>query len=388
MLKNLMVVAGCALAVVLAWRAGFGEASGGAEGLPRDVLRREPSAGRPAFGGLGVSSVVSPVTGKPGGVVTSGYRNRLGLDPRTPLGKAVNRLYSDSYGTPPLRIPRERIQAAVHQIIQNLKPEDIPALVNAFESVDDLGFRWALSFALQMVRDDRVVPALGLLFDGDPLRAGEALSRVQSDRAIEEIAAHAPVVDGDARRAVLNLHVMRSNWSGCDHWVDSLLASTSLSDYERLDAVTALGWRPVEEGLPRALDIALGAPQPLSEIGDLEKSHPSKDLRSGAVAAVMRFGDVTGLRKLFAAVDERGDEALRAMVDRNLITFATSGPDVSELIFERLEKGSRLSPGLIGYLAKVCGTGDISRIQALLRRNPDASSRRAIENAMIAAARR
>ena len=391
MLKTTLITLGSAVLVVAVYLGFVGGPPSGGSALP--VGPRLATATAPRSHDLAGPDTALASPPPPERVRESGrgFVTGPGLEGRAlahgEAGRQVLELIQASAGREVRFVDRQRLVAAISAIERDMRPEDIPFLVEVFREVQDPTFRWALSWLLQRIGDDRMVGPLEELVVVHPDRAVDALSAIGTDSAIERIAdialAHP---DAALRRRVIE-RVGMSTWPDADTFLESAWNNEALTPAERMAAIVTIGHRPIDGALPRVLDVALGPPIPLGDLGDQAASHPSADLRSGAVTAVVRLGDLSALRRLLEA--ERSAEAhpgLEAMLDQQIHTW--QGAEITDLLFNRAIGRGRVGPGEANYLARTCTDRDLPRLERLRALAQDERTRQELDGAIELARRR
>jgi hypothetical protein len=375
-MRSLLLVLGVALAVIL---VAEGMASvGGSRAGSLEIESMNAGPVRPAAAPT-AATAPPPAPPAAGGVLAPPDVGILDvhLRSRGPVGAALKRLLAKTVGQPHTQLDRSFAQDYFEVLEAWRKDpsrfeEDLKLVLRMWEEVRDPGFRWAMSWMFQAVPDDRLVEPLTELLSVDAWRMVDAIAGIGTEKAAARLAAISGVIEKVEARCQATARVARSEWEGAVPFLRGSIEDPRTSDLERLNAVECLGLVQKDpRGLELALDIALGPAVPLGDIGARRLDHDFADLRSGAVLAVMRQGDLQSLRRLWDRADvEGGDPALVSMVDRHLVGF--QGSDASRLVLDRIQRRGRVSKGEALYLAGTAQEADAAALEALAASHPDA----------------
>lgn len=342
-----------------------------------------------------------------GARTSAGPTPQLGSGPRPDLyeyarlrgvtGDAVLSILSRMKGETVPPLDREFALRDISRILNawladpSRRDADVAFIVSAWKEVDDPAFRWAMSWLMQRIPENRFVEPLLELWAVDASRTVDAVASIGTEQAIATLAGLGRDIDGasPAVRAKIARRIALSEWDGRFDHLKQTWESRARPAVERLAAVEGLGAIPNDPlALRAALDLAEGQPQPLG--GDLlgrERDHPERDLRSAAVQAVLMTGSADGTRQLFDRVDTEGhDPALRVMVERHMRAY--TGPDISPLMIDRALRQGRVASGIAHYLSRVAVRDQVETIRTLVPLAEDAEARQLLEAALLNAARR
>jgi hypothetical protein len=261
--------------------------------------------------------------------------------------------------------------------------EDLALLLRIFEEVRDPAFRWALSWLLQAVPDDRLIgPAVELL-GIDPWRMVDTLAGIGTEAALMRLAAISSVIERPEVRAQALVQLARNGFAGVVRAVEAVLEDPGATDLERMNAASCLALMPDRpEALDLAERLALGPARLLPGAREWQEGHPVADLRAAAVLAVMRVGDIDALRRLLDHADGgRADPDFVRIVDAHIAHF--EGSDVSRLVLDRIARRRRVSRGEALYLARTTGPADSARLRDLLPLAENQEARTALETAIL-----
>lgn len=397
-MRHLALVAGIALLVVSAWyvlSGGLGTSARPLSGVEEES-DRDPAYG--TYAGAGSSKPGAAAAGAPG---ASGKppRKRVGLeglcDERGEVGAAVYEIIRKTVGQDARQLDRRfaledisRVVAAWHKN-PGRKDEDIDFLVEVWGMMKDPTARYALSWLFRHGRDDRLVEPLMELVEHHPWIAIDAIADQGTTKAIRAVADLRARLEKPAERNQAVIRVARSNWDGATSFLEQIWQDDRMTDSERFVAVESLARRVDDpEARLKAYDIALGAPQPLADLGHVRnKDHPVRDLRSAAVMAVMQSGDQNLARKLISAADSAGaDEGFASMVDLHIGSYY--GADISRLVLDRVDRRRKVTLGEARYLNRVCTQSDLDRLHQMVGWAESPEARHMIQAAIMNAANR
>jgi hypothetical protein len=197
-----------------------------------------------------------------------------------------------------------------------------------------------------------------------------------------------PTIEKPEIRSQGRTRIARSGMEGAAKLLAKAVDDPGLTYLERMDAAVGLGLVDNDpEGLQRAMEIAKGRALPVGDLGERAADHPERDLRSGAILAVMKRGDQDYARELLKLADAPGaDPALARMVDHQLVGF--TGGDLTHILFERIGRRKRVSLGEAQYLNAHATRGDVERLEALINVADRQDVRDLLRAAAMNAARR
>lgn len=311
------------------------------------------------------------------------------------VGDALWEILAITQGYDDLRLVDRRFTFEYHKVLTAWAADpsrvdaDLDVILGIFDEVKDRSFRWAISWLLENSHSDRVVDALSLVFERvDQARGIDALAINQTPRSLETLKSYVQTIENPDLRAHARTALVRSRADGIS---DSLLeVGTDLKadPRERVLAVECLGDVQGDgTAMTAAMKLALGPPILLNGIRDRQVDHPSSDLRSAAVLAVMKHGDQALARKLLNLADEPGaDPAFTRMVDLQVAAY--QGADLSRVIFQRIATRGRATLGEARYLNATCTRNDVTAIELIQHLGEDAEAQRMLEAARLNAARR
>ncbi|MAG54721.1 MAG: hypothetical protein CMJ83_00365 [Planctomycetes bacterium] len=391
-MRHLALVFGIAGLLIVGWQlmaTGPGASSGSLRGVGRD----DPSTFEAAAVGVGATQSRPRW---PGAQTTISRKAGLvGLcEDRGVVGDAVYDLIKQTVGQDVRTLDRSfsskhiaRILAEWHYQPQR-KSKDIDFLVAVWNLVKDPTARYALSYLFRRVQDDRVIEPLMELTEHHPWQTIDAIADQNSNRAAQALLQLQSRIDKPAVRTQATIRIARMGREGAVDHLDRTWNDRSLSDTERFVAVECLGHVPDNpEATLKAYEIALGPAHPLRDLGDRNRDHPVRDLRSAAVMAVMQAGDQTLVRKLLAAADEpQAQAALTSMVDLHIGTYV--GSDLSRVVFDRIGRRQTVSLGEVRYLNRACTRRDLDQLRGILRHAKSDEIKRMVEAAIMNASRR
>ncbi len=374
-MRSLLLVVGVAALVVLV-AEGMATVGGARAGSLESqfgdgALRPE---GAPAPLAAPVASVAAPG----GGFLVPPDNSVLDvhLASRGPVGQALKRLLQKTVGQRYEQVDRS-FTADYHEVLEAWRKdpsryeEDMKLVFRMWEEVRDPAFRWAMSWMFQMMPDDRLIEPLTELLTVDSWRMVDAIAGIGSEKAAARLAAISGVIEKLESRCQAAARVARSEWEGAVPFLRGSIDDPRTPAMERLNAVECLGLVTKDpRALELAMEIALGPPLPFGDLGVRKIDHDHADLRSGAVLAVMRQGDVESLRRLFDRADvDGGDAAFASMIDRHLVGF--QGSDISRLVLDRIQRRRRVSQGEALYLCNTARDSDAATLDSLAASTPD-----------------
>jgi hypothetical protein len=301
------------------------------------------------------------------------------------LWQRVRTLIQATKGRDVRLIDRALLTRQNWELEQRLDAEGIAYLLEKYAEETDPSFRWSLSWLMERIKDDRMIEPLCELMEHHPMRAADALASLGSERSLGRLAELVPEIDDPRVRAHAYVRIGQSPWSEAERYLSSVWRDSAASDLERLAAIEALSNRDgTRESTRLAMEVALGPPVPLRGLGERGLSHPEADLRSGAIMATMRLGDLAAVRQLLGAAEDSGaDPALVRMVDHHLAGY--QGPEISRLVFDRIGRRGRVSAGEARYLLRTATASDVTRLQRLHDTCGDPEVRRLLDAALTAA---
>jgi len=266
--------------------------------------------------------------------------------------------------------------------------EDVAVILRAFEEVPDPAFRWALSWFFESSHDDRFVDALVTIARVDPQRGLHALGNLGTADAHRRIRALLPLLETTADRVLALARIASSGMEGSAELIGRWVRDRDKAPLERLAAVESLGVIKSEpDALRSIMDVAFGDAIPVGDLGERAVDHEVADLRSGAVLALMKYGDHVALQQALARADERGaDPAFTAMVDLHL--RAWQGGDITQTLMERATRRRRVSYGEALWFLHNAAAADVARLKEFLPRAADARTREILEVAITTASAR
>ena len=306
------------------------------------------------------------------------------------VGKAVYGIIRKSVGQDARMLDRSFARKEIWQIITawaedpTRKDGDIDFLVKVWDEMKDPTARYALSWLFRYAKDDRVIEPLKELVPHHPWQAVDSIAAQGSDLAASTLVDLKGRLQKPEVRNQATIRIARSGWTGAvEHLRDVWTGERTATDYERFVAVEALARIPDDrEARIAAFEIANGPSRPLSEIGDRDRDHPARDLRSAAVMAVMQSGDLTLTRKLLTAADAGDrDAAFVAMVDLHIGSF--TGGNMTQILFERSGRRRKVTLGEARYFNRVCTSDDIARLRQLEALAVDAQTRQLMQAAIL-----
>ncbi len=315
------------------------------------------------------------------------------LRQRGVVGEGILKLLLLTRGADPRQIDRSFTQI-IHAILQAWVEDparvdaDVQALLRAFDEVHDPAFRYALSWLFEKTKDDRFVDALVTVARTDAQRGLHALGNLGTKEALQRVRALLPVLEDSAARILALQRLAAGNAEGAAslfrQWA---LAGEKPSD-ERIVATESLA---LIEGDPEAaraaLELALGPAVPLRDMGERKVDHEIADLRSAAVLALMRRGDLNVFQDLLARADENGaDPAFRSIVDAHVHAF--QGGDITQLLLARAQRRRRVSYGEAVWFNAHAVAADVVRLRELETHAADARTRELLHAAIGHAAER
>lgn len=392
-MRHLLLVLGIALGVVLVWSVlsgGLGRSSDSLDDLDRSDADRTQGAvaGPGARGAKGRSNAGSATKPKPA--------RRVGLeglcDERGEVGAAVYEIIRKTVGQDARMLDRSFAKDDIHRVIMawtndpTRKDEDVDFLVKAWGEIKDPTARYALSWLFRHAKDDRVVEPLKELIPHHPWIAVDAIADQGTTLAAKTLIEVKEELNNPVVRSQATIRIARSGWDGASDHLREVWKNDRLTDPERFIAVECLGRIESDpEARLAAYELAMGPARPLSDLGDRNKDHPVRDLRSAAVMAVMHAGDQTLTRKLIDAADAPGaDKGLASMVDLHVGTY--QGADISRILLDRVDRRSKLTLGEARYLNRVCTRDDIERLRSIENHATTPEARQMIQAAILNAA--
>jgi len=310
------------------------------------------------------------------------------------VGSAVYEIVRKSVGQDARTLDRRFAREDIHEILTawhtdpSRKDADIDFLVRAWNMVEDPTARYALSWLFRHARDDRVIGPLTELAAHHPWPAVDAIADQRTELAAVTLVDLKRHLGDEPTRNQATIRIARSGWAGATEHLKDVWTDDRRSDLERLVAVESLAHVSNDpESRLSAFELAVGDARPLSGIGRRATDHPTQDLRSAAVMAVMHSGDQNLARKLLAEAEARqpGDSFV-AMVDLHVGTF--QGADISRLVLDRVNRRRRVTLGEARYLNRVCTSEDVDRLRQLARWAADAAAQEMIQAAILNAASR
>ncbi len=326
-------------------------------------------------------TTASPVRPAPVGVSASGIEAEHLK--RGELGAKVKQLLQATIGEDWRRMDRLKAATAVHGIVANYKPEDALYLLEVFNETKDPAFRWWFAALVRQLREDVYADALVEVYKVDPIQASETLGWVGGPKSMQNLTT---LVDGqgdsDVRSTMFGA-IARSTWEGKADYFARLADDPRRADVDRMHAMFALGREGKDQAsLDFLLTTALGPAQPVGALGNLDASHPVKDLRSAAVLGVFQRADQDAIRRLMDAADGAGtDSALVRMVDAHLGSY--SGPDLSEFLYARIGRRGQAGVNELLVLQRNATESDRDRLRTLLPYAKDPAAKALLES-MIA----
>lgn len=396
-MRTLLVIVAVAGLVVLVYAVaspGLGNAAGSGSGLaipsdadPAGVLAQAKAASDAAI------RATAPASGAEGVLVTKpgGFTGRC--QDRGTVGEALLAILEKTHGQD-IRTMDRSFAFEYHKILSAWREDparkeaDVALLLEAWTTIPDSSFRWALSWLFERSADDRFVEPLTEVAKIDPWRAVDALGNVGSARAIERLIEVAAELERPEVRAQARIRVARSGYEGA---VDHLLAAIRdprASDLEKVAAVEALSLVPNDPAaVAKAMELALGPPVVVRDLGERRMDHEIADLRSAAILAVMKQGDQDRVRRLLDVADQMGaDEAFVRMVDTHLGGY--QGADLSRVVFERIGRRGKASIGEARYLNAASTRSDVEHLKSIAHLGEDDATRELLQAAALNAAKR
>jgi hypothetical protein len=264
---------------------------------------------------------------------------------RGALGRKVKELLASTLGNDWRRMDRLKAATAVHGIVAEYQPEDAAYLLQVFAETKDPAFRWWFAALVRQLKDDVFADAVAEVYRVDPIQASETLGWVGGPKSMAHLTTLLDT-QGDADvRSVMFGAIARSTWEGKADYFAKLAGDPRRGDVDRMHAMFALGRHGTDAAsLDYLVATALGPEHPVSGLGNLEASHPVRDLRSAAVLGVVQRGDQDALRRLLDAADTPGaDPRLAQMVDGHLGSY--SGPDLSQFLYARAARRRQVTLG-------------------------------------------
>ena len=382
-MKSVLIVISSALAVVVLYLLTVGVEGRGGVLPPVSSPQRTADLRTPRRAGEVVAErdQVWPRSGP-----TSVSRGLPGRDAEHPeLWQRVRTLIQATKGRDVRLIDRALMTRQNWELEQRLDPEGVTYLLEKYAEETDPSFRWSLSWLMERIKDDRMIEPLSELIGHHPMRAADALASLGSERSLSRLGELVPEIDDPRVRAHAYVRIGQSSWSEAERYLSSVWRDSRATDLERIGAMEALSNRNNNlESTRLAMEVALGPPIPLRDLGERALSHPESDLRSAAVMAAMRLGDLDAVRQLLTAADAPGaDPALGRMVDHHLSGY--HGPEISLLIFDRIARRGRVSAGEARYLLRTATAADVTRLQRLHDTCRDAEVRQLLDAALTAA---
>jgi hypothetical protein len=283
------------------------------------------------------------------------------------VGDAMRTLLEGTFGRHWNEVERLRMTEAIHQVMSTATADDIPYLLDLFNRIEDPGFRWWFSWLVEQLPDPRFIDAMTEVYRLDPRRGLDALAAIPAPAAKDR---YLELLEGETDSAVRRHAIAKlahTDWEGGEEAIAAIARDRQRAGAERVEALTALGRgaRSPEAGA-LLMDVALGPPQPLEGLPpDLAASHPLADVRSGAVLALMLRGDQEEVRRLIEAADAAGEDSdISRIVDAHLGGY--KGPDLTELIYDRVRRRGFVSAGEVHHLIRDLDTVDRRRLRGLI----------------------
>lgn len=360
------------LVVLLSWIGDYGTASSPGTLPPSANLAGETGSGPPAPRAAQDLTAAAALPGAPGGVVAAtpaGFSGRC--QAAGEVGAAILRILERTHGQDIRTIDRN-FAFDYHKILvawaadPARKEADVQLLLEAWSTVPDGTFRWALSWLFEKSGDERFIEPLKQLAGIDPWRMTDALANLGYPRAIDTLVDMIPAIEKPEVRSQARIRLARSGRDGATGYLVRAAADATLTYAERMVAVEVLG---LVDNDPSAVDaamkIALGPAAPVGDLGERNEDHPERDLRSAAVLAVMKRGDQDRVRQLLDVADAPGaDRALARIVDLQIGGYL--GADLSQVLFARIDRRRKVSLGEARYLNNVCTRSDLVRLKGLI----------------------
>ena len=396
-MRHVALIVGVALLVVAAWYALSG--SLGLTNRPLSGTEDEPFPDRGSSSASRESAEVAKATTAGPGAAPRPRGKRVGLeglcDEYGEVGAAVYEIIRKTVGQDARQLDRKfaledisRVVAAWHNN-PGRKDKDIDFLVTVWGMMEDPTARYALSWLFRHGHDDRLVEPLLELAEHHPWIVVDTIADQGTTKAIRAVADLRAQLREPAERNQAVIRVARSHWDGATDFLEGIWRDDRMTDSERFVAVECLARRYDDpEARLKAFDIALGAPQPMVDLGNVRnKDHPIRDLRSAAVMAVMQAGDQNLARKLITAADTPGaDRGFTSMVDLHIGTY--HGADISRIVLGRVGQRRKVSLGEARYLNRVCTQDDVQRLTEIAGWAESSEARQLIEAAIVNAGHR
>ncbi|MSR75780.1 MAG: hypothetical protein EXS14_09970 [Planctomycetes bacterium] len=265
---------------------------------------------------------------------------------------------------------------------------DVAAILRTFDEVADPAFRYALSWLFEKTKDDRFVDALVTVAKFDPQRGLHALGNLGTQEALLRVRALLPLLEDSPARILALQRLAAASAEGAASLLRTWALAREKPDIERIAAVESLGVIEGDaEAMRAALEIALGPAIPLRNMGDRSLDHEHADLRSAAVLAIMRRGDMNVLQDMLARADEPGaDSGFRAIVDAHVHAF--QGSDITQLLIVRAGRRRRVSYGEAAWFNNHAVVTDVHRLREIEPHAADARTRELLQAAISTAATR
>jgi hypothetical protein len=324
----------------------------------------------------------------PGGVAITGVSEMEALHrAHGKVGDAMRDFLAATRGDDWNVVDREKMQHLMHALRYSTREEDIPYLLDLFERTPGASFRWWFSWAVWQIAQemgdrfpgDRFVEPMTEVYRIDKARGYDALATITRPSAMDRIEKLLDAETEPAMRTHAIAAYARGEWDRKEDFLTRLAKDAERPGPDRVAALTAIARVSTgEDALRMFEEIALGPPQPVKGLtGNDAASHAIADVRSAAVLGVMLRGDQETARRLMDAADRAGiDSDLAKMVDQHLGGY--TGPDLSEVIYDRAQRRRYVSPGEISHLIRDLDRVDRARLRELLPFIQDEETKRLV----------